>query len=69
MKAAKNLRWAKEGAWEKIFVHHNLALKESKERKMLQEKRVREQNGETDLILVGNKIVKTGRVSVTKCNK
>ena len=59
LKAAKNLRWAKEGAWEKIFVHQDLTLKEREERKtLLQEKRVREQNGETDLILVGNKIVK-----------
>ena len=34
-------------------------MKEREERKtLLQDKRVREQNGETDLILVGNKIVK-----------
>jgi len=59
LKAAKNLRWVKEGAWEKIFVHQDLTLKEREERKtLLQEKKVREQNGETDLILVGNKIVK-----------
>ena len=59
LKAAKNLRWAKEGAWGKIFVHQDLTLKEREERKiLLQEKKDREQNGETDLILVGNRIVK-----------
>lgn len=59
LKSAKNLKRAREGAREKIFVHQDLTLKEREERKkLLHEKRTREQNGETDLILVGNKIVK-----------
>jgi len=44
------LRWAKEGAWGKIFVHLDLTLKEREERKiLLQEKKDREQNGENRL--------------------
>jgi len=62
LKAAKNWRWANEEAWRKIFVHQDLTLKEREERNtLLLEKKVREQNGEKDLILVGNKIVKRYR--------
>ena len=57
--SAKNLRLAKDGGWEKVYIHQDLTPKEREERKLLlQEKREREQTGETNLIIVGNKIVK-----------
>ena len=59
LKSAKNLRLSKEGGWEKIFIHQDLTFKEREERRfLLQEKKTREQRGETDLIIVGKKIVK-----------
>jgi hypothetical protein len=62
LRSAKNLRLSKEGGWERIFIHQDLTLKEREERKLLlQMKREREQKGETDLIVVGNRIVKQYR--------
>ena len=59
LKSAKNLRLTKEGGWQKIFIHQDLTLKEREERRLLlQEKKTREQRGETDLIIIGKKIVK-----------
>jgi len=59
LKSAKNLRLAKDHGWERIFIHQDLTLKEREERRqLLQEKKRREQSGETNLIVVGRKIVK-----------
>ena len=57
--SAKNLRMAQEGDWKTVFIHQDLTIKEREQRrKLLQELKDRKEKGETDLILVKDKIVK-----------
>jgi len=57
--SAKNLRLPEEGGWKNIFVYPDVTLKERAERqKLLLEMKRRRENGETGLLLIGNKIVK-----------
>jgi len=54
----------KDGAWEDVFMHADLTMKEREVRRQLvAEINERKQQGETDLIIVNWKIVKraTGR--------
>ena len=64
LRLSKNLRKTQEGVWRKVFLHQDLTLKEREIRKeLLQEMRRRKDMGETDLILVGLKIVKKRHTS------
>jgi len=59
IRSAKNLRLLEEGDWKSVFIHQDLTLKERAERKkLLSELKTRKENGESGLILIGNKIVK-----------
>lgn len=59
IKSAKNLRTAREGDWKDVFIHQDLTIKEREQRrKLVQELKDRKEKGETDLILVGDRIVK-----------
>jgi len=59
IKSAKNLRLAQEGDWKDVFIHQDLTIKEREQRRRLvQELKDRKEKGETDLILVGDRIVK-----------
>ena len=59
IRSAKNLRLAQEGDWKTVFIHQDLTMKEREQRrKLVQELKDRKEKGETDLILVGDKIVK-----------
>ena len=59
IKSAKNLRMAQEGDWKYVFIHQDLTIKEREQRrKLVQELKDRKEKGETDLILVGDRIVK-----------
>lgn len=61
LRSAKNLRLLQEGGWKDVFIHQDLTLRERAERKkLLSEMKTRRDNGETGLILVGNRIVKRG---------
>lgn len=65
LRMSKNLRKTQEGVWHKVFLHQDLTLKEREIRKeLLQEMKRRKDTGETDLILVGLKIVKKRHVLV-----
>ena len=59
LKMSKNLRRTEEGVWYSVFMHQDLTVKERELRKTLvQELKQRRAMGETDLIMVGLKIVK-----------
>jgi len=59
IKSAKNLRMAREGDWKDVFIHQDLTIKEREQRrKLVRELKDRKEKGETDLILVGERIVK-----------
>ena len=59
LKRAKNLRLAKEGGWETVFIHQDLTPKQREARKqLLQEMRERVAKGEGDLMIFNGKIVK-----------
>lgn len=59
IRSAKNLRLLQDGGWKKVFIHQDLTLKEREERRrMLGQLKKRREDGETGLVLVGNKIVK-----------
>ena len=59
LKRAKNLRLAKEGGWETVFIHQDLTPKQREARKqLLQEMRERANKGEGDLMIFNGKIVK-----------
>ena len=59
LKRAKNLRLAKEGGWENVFVHQDLTPKQREARKLLlQEMRERVAKGEGDLMIFNGKIIK-----------
>ena len=59
IRSAKNLRLAHEGDWKTLFIHQDLTMKERElRRKLVQELKDRKEKSETDLILVGDKIVK-----------
>jgi len=59
LKSSKNLKTMEEGAWSSVFLHQDLTMKERETRRaLIQELKRRKTNGETDLILVGLKIVK-----------
>jgi len=59
IKSPKNLRMAQEGDWKNVYIHQDLTIKEREQRRMLvQELKDRKEKGETDLILVGDRIVK-----------
>jgi len=59
IKSAKNLRMAQKGDWKNVYIHQDLTIKEREQRRMLvQELKDRKEKGETDLILVGDRIVK-----------
>jgi len=59
LKRAKNLRLAKEGGWETVFIHQDLTPKQREVRKqLLQEMRERAAKGEGDLMIFNGKIVK-----------
>jgi len=59
LKGAKNLRLAKEGGWETVFIHQDLTPKQREARKrLLQEMRERTANGERDLMICNGKIIK-----------
>lgn len=56
---AKNLRRAKEGGWEKVFVHQDLTPKQREARNLLvQELKARVAQGETDLTIYRGAVVK-----------
>ena len=59
IRLAKNLRLAQEGDWKTVYIHQDLTPKEREQRrKLLKELKDRQENGELDLILVGDRIVK-----------
>ena len=59
LKNAKNLRLAKEGGWETVFIHQDLTPKQRETRKqLLQEMRERMDKGEVNLMIFSGKIVK-----------
>ena len=59
LKKAKNLRLAKEGGWETVFIHQDLTPREREMRKILvQEMKERQAKGEKDLTIFNGKIVK-----------
>ena len=59
LRSAKNLRLLQEGGWKDVFIHQDLTLRERAERKkLLSELKTRKENGETGLLLIGNRIVK-----------
>jgi len=59
LKNAKNLRLAKEGGWEMVFIHQDLTPKQRQTRKqLLQEMRERMDKGEVNLMIFSGKIVK-----------
>ena len=59
LKTAKNLRLAKEGGWEHVFIHQDLTPKQREARKLLvQEMKERMNKGEKDLMILNGKIIK-----------
>lgn len=59
LKRAKNLRLAKEGGWETVFIHQDITPKQQEARKqLLHEMRERTNKGEGDLMIFNGKIVK-----------
>ena len=59
IRSAKNLRLLQDGAWKKVFIHQDLTMKEREERRrLLGQLNKRREDGETGLVLMGNKIVK-----------
>jgi len=61
LRGAKNLRTTKEG--ERVFIHRDLTPKEQESRtKLLQELRNRKQEGETNLIIVKDRILEKRQV-------
>lgn len=59
LRRAKNLRLAKEGGWEKVFIHQDLTPKQREARKLLvQEMKERMVRGEKDLMILNGKIIK-----------
>ena len=59
LKRAKNVRLAKEGGWETVFIYQDLTPKQREARKqLLQEMRERVAKGEGDLMIFNGKIVK-----------
>ena len=59
LRRAKNLRLAKEGGWEHVFIHQDLTPKQREVRKvLLREMKERTTKGEKDLMILNGKIVK-----------
>lgn len=59
LRESKNLWNSKEGEWAGIFIHQDLTFREREERrKLLAEMKLRRAAGETNLVLIGGKIVK-----------
>lgn len=59
LKKAKNLRLAKEGGWETVFIHQDLTPREREMRKILvQEMKQRQAKSKKDFTIFNGKIVK-----------
>ena len=56
LRNAKNLRLAKEGGWQTVFIHQDMTPKQQEARKQLvQELKERAASGEGDLIIFNGK--------------
>jgi len=59
LREAKNLKLRKEGGWDKVYVQPDLTPKQQEKRRVVwNELKMRQMEGETNLIIVDNKIVK-----------
>ena len=59
LRSAKNLHRSQEGAMKAIFIHQDLTMKERQiRRQLVKELNDRRNQGEEDLIIVNNQIVK-----------
>jgi hypothetical protein len=62
LRESKNLKDLKEGGWDKVFVHQDLTPKQREHRqKLLKQIMERQLSKETNLIIVGDRIVKRGQ--------
>ena len=56
---AKNLKLRKEGGWDKVYIQPDLMPKQQEKRRVVwNELKMRQMEGEMNLIIVDNKIVK-----------
>ena len=67
LQCAKNLRLSQEGALKKVFIHQDLTVKERQTRRELVKQLMdRRSQGEMDLIIVNNQIVRRRNVFINQ---